>query len=171
MKKIYGVVAGTVLEVEDPNGEGRIRVEFPWMEGNTKSRLAAIASLMAGPGRGTWFMPEKGDEVLVAFHDGNPSSPYIVGFLWNGQDKPPFKSVRERAIKSKNGHALRFLDSTPDGGSMGAVVLEDAHGNRITMSNGKITISSQGYLVLDAPSIVLQTAGVSRVVSPNGNPI
>ncbi|MEA2573297.1 MAG: hypothetical protein QOH93_595, partial [Chloroflexia bacterium] len=85
--------------------------------------------------------------------------------------KPPYDSVRQRAIRSKNGHAIRFIDSTPDGGSMGALVIEDAHGNRITLSNTKITIQSQGYLVLDAPNIVFQVSGATRVVTPNGNPI
>ncbi len=50
---------------------------------------------------------------------------------------------------------------------MGALVIEDAHGNAITMSNGKITIRSQGVLELTSPHITLN----GRVVAPSGNPI
>jgi len=174
MSRQYGVVVGTVRDVNDPQGEGRVQVEFPWMEGNNRSYWAPVAAAMAGgagKSYGAWFMPEKDDEVLVAFDHGDVNHPYIIGFLWNGQDKPPSESVRERMFKSVNGHAIRFLDSTPDGGSLGALVIEDAHGNRITLSNGKIAIKSVAILEIDAPAIILQGPGYRRVVTPNSNPI
>jgi uncharacterized protein involved in type VI secretion and phage assembly len=171
MNRFTGVMVGTVKEVIDPNGEGRIRVEFVWLGGNSQSYWAAIAAPMAGGGRGAFFMPEIDDEVLVAFDRGDVNHPYIIGFLWNGRDKPPSTSVRERMIRSVNGHAIRFLDSTPSGGNYGGIVIEDAHGNRITLSNGKITVKSVSILELDAPTITLKGPGYRRVVSPNNNPI
>lgn len=171
MSLVNGVMSGTVKSVDDPLGEGRVQVEFTWMEGNSQSYWAPVASAMAGGGRGSFFMPEVGDEVLVAFDRGDVNHPYIIGFLWNGVDKPPSTSVRERMIKSRNGHAIRFLDSTPDGGSLGALIIEDAHGNRITLSNGKISIKSVAVLEIDAPVIILKGPGFQRVVSPNSNPI
>jgi uncharacterized protein involved in type VI secretion and phage assembly len=171
MSKVYGVMIGVVKEVNDRQGEGRIQVEFPWMGGKNQSYWAPVAAPMAGGGRGAFFMPEPQDEVLVAFDRGDVNHPYIVGFLWNGQDRPPSGHVRERMIKSKNGHAIRFLDATPNGGSKGALVIEDAHGNRITLSNGKIVIKSVAVLEIDAPMIILQGPGYKRVVSPNSNPL
>ena len=122
---------------------------------------------MSGDNRGSFFMPEVDDEVLIGFDKGDTRTPYVVGFLWNGVDTPPGQDVRDRRITSKNGHSIRFLDSTPSGGSLGAIVIEDAHGNAITMSNGKITIRSKGVLELTGPTITLN----GRVVAPNGNPI
>jgi uncharacterized protein involved in type VI secretion and phage assembly len=171
MAKVYGVLVGVVKEVSDRQGEGRVRVEFPWMGGKPQSYWAPVAAPMAGGGRGAFLMPEPQDEVLVAFDHGDVNHPYIVGFLWNGQDRPPSTHVRERIIKSRNGHAIRFLDATPDGGSMGALVIEDAHGNRITLSNGKIVIKSTAVLEIEAPVITLQGPGYKRVVSPNNNPL
>ena len=171
MERVCGVMVGTVVDVEDPLGEGRVKVGFPWMEGNSESYWAPMAALMSGDDRGTYFPPEVADEVLVAFDRGDVNHPYIVGFLWNGKDRPPSKSIHERIIKSKNGHTIRFLDSTPDGGSLGALVIEDAHGNRITLSNGKIVIKSIALLEIDAPIITLQGPGYKRVVTPNSNPI
>lgn len=171
MRRVDGVMVGVVRDVNDPGGQGRIRVEFPWLGGQSQSYWAAIAAPMAGADRGVFFMPERDDEVLVAFDRGDVNHPYVIGFLWNGRDKPPTTSVRERMIKTVNGHAIRFLDSTPVNGDKGAVIIEDAHGNRITLSNGKITIKSVAVLELDAPSITLKGPGYRRVVTPNNNPI
>ena len=171
MTTFSGVMTGLVRDVNDPAGQGRIRVEFPWLGGQSQSYWAAIAAPMAGANRGMFFMPEVDDEVLVAFDRGDVNHAYIIGFLWNGVDRPPSTSVRERMIKTVNGHAIRFLDSTPIAGNKGAVIIEDAHGNRITLSNGKITIKSVAVLELDAPSITLKGPGYRRVVTPNNNPI
>jgi uncharacterized protein involved in type VI secretion and phage assembly len=122
---------------------------------------------MGGKGRGTFFMPELHDEVLLAFDQGDPRLPYVVGFMWNGQDTPPGQDVRDRRITSRNGHSVRFLDATPSGGSLGALVIADAHGNTIVMSNAKITIQGVGLLELDATTITLK----GRVVANGRNPI
>ena len=171
MDKYYGVMLGTVTNVDDPMGQGRVRLQFAWLGGENETFWAPIAAAMAGDMRGAFFMPEVGDEVLVAFERGDINFPYVIGFLWNGPDRTPSKSVHERIFKSVNGHAIRFLDSTPDGGSKGAVVIEDAHGNRITLSSGKITIKSVAVIEIDAPVITLQGPGYKRIVTPNSNPI
>ena len=43
---------------------------------------------MAGKGRGLFYLPEVGDEVLVAFEHGDIRRPYVIGSLYNGSDKP-----------------------------------------------------------------------------------
>ena len=63
---------------------------------------------MAGDDRGTFFMPDVGDEVLVAFLAGDPQHPFVVGALWNGKDKPPVSMDGAgkndiRVICSRNG--------------------------------------------------------------------
>jgi hypothetical protein len=47
------------------------------------------------------------------------------------------------------------------------VVIEDAYGNTITLSNGKITIRSVGVLEITAPVILIN----GRPVASNSNPI
>jgi uncharacterized protein involved in type VI secretion and phage assembly len=163
MSELNGLVIGLVTQV----AVGKIKVNFPWLDETHESDWVRIATAMSGNNRGSCFMPEVHDEVLLGFDKGNTRTPYVVGFLWNGVDAPPSQDVRDRRITSKNGHSIRFLDATPSGGSMGALVIEDAHGNAITMSNGKITIRSQGVLELKSPHITLN----GRVVVPSGNPI
>jgi len=161
--QVNGLVIGLVTQVD----VGKIKVNFPWLEDNQESDWIRIATAMSGNNRGTCMMPEVNDEVLVGFDQGQTRTPYVVGFLWNGVDSPPSQDVRDRRLMSANGHTIRFLDSTPSGGSMGALVIQDANGNTITMSNGKITIQSTGVLAINAPTITLN----GRVVAPNGNPI
>ena len=75
-------------------------------------------------------------------------------------------------LRSLNGHAIRLIDSTPTpDGNKGAVVVEDAHGNEIVLTDGKVTISSKGVLELQGTVIMMTSVGVSRVVSPTSNPI
>ena len=167
MSKINGMVIGLVTNVSDPLQLNRVKLHFPWQDDGHETDWVRIATMMAGGGRGSMFMPEVDDEVLVAFEHGDPRFPYVIGFLWNGQDLPPGQDVRDRKIVSKNGHQIRFLDSTPTAGSLGALVIEDAHGNTITMSNGQIHVKSTSVLALEGATITLN----GRVVAPNGNPI
>ena len=87
--RYYGVVVGIVTNNQDPNNMARVRVKFPWLSDDNESWWARMAVPMAGSGRGSYFLPEVDDEVLVAFEHGDVRSPYIVGGLWNGKDSPP----------------------------------------------------------------------------------
>lgn len=164
---VSGVLSGLVTQVNDPLHQGRIKVSFSWLNNQHETDWVRIATTMAGDGRGTFFMPEIGDEALIAFEHDDPRRPIVIGFLWNGVDRPPGEHYRDRKMVSKNGHQIRFIDASPDGGSMGALVIRDAHGNTITMSNGKITITSVAVLELRAPTVTIN----GRVVAPNANPI
>lgn len=157
MDTINGVVIGLVTKVEP----GRLKVHFPWLADDHESDWIRIATAMSGSNRGTFLMPELHDEVLVAFNQGDWREGYVVGFLWNGQDQPPGQDVRDRRITSRNGHEIRFLDATPSNGSLGALVISDAHGNTITMSNAKMSIHAAHLLEIDAPVITVKKRTVT----------
>ena len=111
--KVYGVVVGVVTNNQDPEKMGRVKVRFPWLNDTDESNWARVATMMAGKDRGTWFLPEVGDEVLVAFEHGDVQFPYVIGALWNGVDTPPREADGkndERVIKSRSGHELIFGD-------------------------------------------------------------
>jgi uncharacterized protein involved in type VI secretion and phage assembly len=168
MSIVQGVVVGLVTQVR---ADGQVKVHFPWLDEKHETDWIRIATMMAGKDRGSFFMPEVQDEVLVAFEHGDARFPFVIGFLWNGVDKTPGQHVRDRVFKSKNGHSIRFLDTDPNNGNKGAIVIEDAHRNRITLSNGQVAIRSRNAVVIEGSSIVLKVNGVPRVVTPNGNPI
>src|SRR6266566_8102715 len=71
----YGVYPATVSDIVDPNNQGRVKVRLPWSPdpaGSTYEVWARLATMMGGNNRGSWFIPDKDDEVLVAFEGGNP---------------------------------------------------------------------------------------------------
>jgi uncharacterized protein involved in type VI secretion and phage assembly len=110
-----GIVIGIVKSLEDPEQLGRVRVEYKTL-GDQQSDWARLVTLMGGPDRGARFLPEVNDEVLVAFEQGDPRRPYILGALWSKVDKPPPDDGKQkdnnwRYIKSRSGHILRFDDT------------------------------------------------------------
>lgn len=171
MSRVNGLMVGLVKNVDDPMGQGRIQVDLPTLPGRNRTTWAPVATLMAGSGRGAWFMPELDDEVVVAFIMGDPEQPIVVGFTWNGKDAPPSPHPRERMIRSLNGHTIRLIDSPPGASGAGSITIEDANGNFISLSNGKIHLKAVALVEVEAPVITLQGPGWRRVVSPINTPI
>ncbi len=137
MKRFPGVVVGIVNNVDDHKREGRIQVKFPWLPDLEEYPWAHVATPLTGGGRGMQFMPEKDDEVLVAFEHGNFDHPFIVGFLWNGVDRPPESDYQNRVILTPGGHTLRFEDK--DGTKK--VILKSNAGHKIVLDDAASTIS------------------------------
>jgi uncharacterized protein involved in type VI secretion and phage assembly len=151
MAQMNGVVVGIVKSLEDPQQLGRVQVYFPWLSDKNQSYWARIATLMSGSNRGSWFMPELNDEVLVSFEHGDSQHPYVVGFLWNGQAKPPQQGItaQVRRLKTVSGHVLEF-DDRPE---QTRITIETQGGQKIelkdlpagisisTTSGNEITIS------------------------------
>jgi uncharacterized protein involved in type VI secretion and phage assembly len=111
MSHFKGVVPGLVKSLKDPEGIGRIQVLLPRLPGENRTFWASVAAPMAGSKRGFFFQPERDDEVLVAFDEGDPHHPYILGFLWNGMDKPPpGANDKVRRLRTVSGHVVEFDD-------------------------------------------------------------
>src|SRR5262245_29366990 len=86
-RRVYGVTVATVVNNIDSTMEGRIQVHLPWAPG--LDPWARVASPLAGLLHGAYFMPQIGQEVLVAFNNGDVGEPYVLGALWNTIDRPP----------------------------------------------------------------------------------
>ena len=111
---VEGVAIAIVTNNQDPQNLGRVKVKYPWREGSPESEWVRVAALAAGQDRGSLWVPEVQDEVLVAFDKGNIDHPFVLGGLWNGQDKPPAKNEdgknNTKLMKTRSGHELRFFD-------------------------------------------------------------
>lgn len=174
---IAGVAVGIVADNKDPQGLGRLRLSLPWRSEGFLTDWVRVVAPMGGKDRGAYFLPEKNDEVLVAFDRDDIRYPYVLGALWSGADKPPEPNTNGkndiRIIKSRKGHMLRFDDSQ----SKGAITIElndgkkveiDDDGIRITDKQNKIEISSKSgaiaveasaTLTLKAPRITIDASG------------
>jgi uncharacterized protein involved in type VI secretion and phage assembly len=113
-KRINGVAVGIVTNNRDPDGLGRIKVKFPWLSEESETDWVRIVSLYAGGERGAEFLPEVEDEVLVAFEHGDVNFPFVIGALWNTEQKPPEKNRpgknNIKIIRSRSGHQILFND-------------------------------------------------------------
>jgi len=176
MSRIYGVVSGKVTDVEDPDGRGRVRVRYPWLGSESDGFWAPVATLMAGADRGSWFMPELDDDVLVAFDQGDVTHPYIVGFMWNGADKPPTGGIdaKVRRLKTVSGHTLDFDDRS----GQEKIRLKTQGGHEIEMTDSPtpaITIKTSGgqnieLKDLPTPSVSVETAAGQQVTLSDSPP-
>jgi uncharacterized protein involved in type VI secretion and phage assembly len=180
----YGVYPALVTDLADPDGQGRVRVKLPWSPDTSGDRYEAwarLAVLMAGNNRGTWFIPDVDDEVLVAFEGGSPVRPYVVGALWNGRDAGPtsmdgagrnnLKVVRSRngvkvTLDDQDGQEKLILE-TPGGQKMtlrdgpGSVELVDSNGNSIKMEASGITINTSGQLTINASAVTISAGTIT----------
>jgi uncharacterized protein involved in type VI secretion and phage assembly len=166
MSRFRGVIPAVVESLDDSDGMGRICVRFPHLPGENRSFPASVAAPMAGKNRGFFFHPEVGDEVLVAFNEGDPQHPYIVGFLWNGNDLPPTTDHHRRLFRSVNGHEVEIYDPDVAAGDKGYIRLKDAHGNVVELANARLTITGIGMLEIKAPMVTINGRTVAPVPSP-----
>jgi uncharacterized protein involved in type VI secretion and phage assembly len=164
MNQCAGVINGIVKAIDK---QGRLQVEFRRMPGAPPSAWAPVAAPMAGKGRGAFFMPEIDDEVLVAFDNGRFDHPYVVGFLWNGQDEPPETEPRTRTIKTFAGHILRF----EDGDGKQKITIHSSSGHEIvlddTPAGQTISVKTNGQqsIVLDDKDKSIELRGGGRVLA------
>jgi uncharacterized protein involved in type VI secretion and phage assembly len=185
----YGCYPATVSDLVDPDGAGRIRITLPWSpdgDGGRYEAWARLTTLFAGKDRGSWFMPENGDEVLVVFEGGDVRRPFVVGALWNGQDSPPTSADRrnvKKIIKSRNGVVITIEDQdgqeklrleTPGGCSVtlqdgpGVIQVEDSNGNSVKLEAAGVTVTASAKVSINASQVevsagmVSVSAGMSR---------
>ena len=161
----------TVRANDDPKKRGRIRVEYHWMGAQSAelpSEWARVCFPYASKDSGAWFIPEVGDEVLVAFENGNLDYPIILGTLFNGKNTPPqtgrtgdYNADGANALKfirTRAGHLLCFDDADSGGG----VLVQDKDGRKIEIKSGgkeiEIADTSGNKVVLTESGITIQSA-------------
>ena len=184
-RRIYGVVLAQVVDNVDRQGLGQVQIHIPALpEVDPWARVATSMAGMSEVGTryGAYFIPQKGDEVLVAFNCGDVNEPYILGCLWNGVDRPPTlvpaDAVSKRIIRTPKGHEVEFDDagqsititsSTKQKITIdpAKVEMETTEGKTTFTLNtaGKVSIQSALSIELKAPTITIE----GDTVTVNGN--
>jgi uncharacterized protein involved in type VI secretion and phage assembly len=180
----YGVQPAVVVDLTDPDGQGRVKVRLPWSldaGGAGYEAWARLATLMGGDNRGTWFIPDVQDEVLVAFEGGNTRRPYVVGSLWNGRDRTPESMDGAgrnniKSIRSRRGVTVTLDDAdgterlelrTPGGQSLvmkdgpGSITVSDANGNSVTLDSSGITLQASAKVTVSASAVEVSAGQVT----------
>ncbi|MDQ2085377.1 phage baseplate assembly protein V [Herbivorax sp. ANBcel31] len=191
---IYGVMIGIVVDNNNEKFPGMVKVELLTREPKKNiTDWIRVATLAAGKNRGTYFIPEIGDEVLVAFIEGNINKPYVIGCLWNNIDKVPDKTFNKdnhvKKIKTKGGHEIVFNDEkgkeyidihTPGDFQMrmddekNNILLKDKDGSNlmeIDTKKGTVTVKGKSKVVVESGSSNMQIDGDSGSVKLKSNNI
>ena len=156
----------TVMANGDPMDLGRVRVQFPWqkVQDNGEEKMwtpwIRIVTAYAGLSKGSQFVPELKEEVMVGFEMGNVERPFVIGSLFNGTQNPdPEWRARVvegtanniKAIRTSSGHTLQFCDE----GGGGSIQMYDYGKN-----NYSIHLDSDGkYIRIEAKGDVQISAG------------
>ncbi|MEU6811849.1 VgrG-related protein [Streptomyces sp. NPDC046831] len=126
--RMPGLAIGVVTDVREPGGaeSGGVRLKFPWLDDTYVTDWVRTVQ-WGGKGGGGVVSPEVNDEVLVGFEQGLLDSPYVIGGLYNGVDKPSPHDVplidkttgkiNRRSIVSRSGHRVELLDTRAPGRS------------------------------------------------------
>lgn len=189
--RFYGAYTALVIDIVDPDNQGRVKIKLPWSpdsDGSAYEVWARLATFMAGNHRGSWFIPDVDDEVLIAFEAGDPRRPYVIGALWNGQDAPPETmdgggENNVKTLRSRNGVKISLDDTsgqeslrleTPGGQTItlkdgpGSIELIDSNGNSVKLESSGITVTSSAKVTINASTVevsagmVTVNAGMSK---------
>ena len=172
-----------VVSLDDPEGLNRIQVRliaFDAIADQDAPLWARVVAPFAGQNRGTFFMPDVDDEVLVLFTNGDPRFPLVIGGLWNGASPAPADlgpdGNRYKRIRSKNGITITLDDQqgqetltleTPGGQTVtlkdgpGAISCQDSNGNSIKLESAGITIEAAARVKVQASTVEVSAGMVT----------
>jgi type VI secretion system secreted protein VgrG len=144
-----------VIDNNDPDGLGRVKVEFYWAGGNIKSDWMRLIQPHAGAGKGFYFVPEVGEEVLVGFEGGSAERPYVIGTQYNGSESSGYSSSGndQKVIHTRSGTKMVFNDAE------GSVFIEDPSGNTWKMDGqGNIEVNAPKNFTVNASDIIMNAS-------------
>ncbi len=149
----------TVTSNADPAGLGRVQVAFAWQkEGGKSTPWIRMVNSHSGGGKGFYFVPEVGEEVLVAFEGGNAEKPFVLGAMYNGGASSGYSTSGndKKVIQTRSGTKIIMDDAA------GSVFIEDPSGNTWLM-DGK------GNIDVNAPNNMKITVGKNLDINVGEN--
>lgn len=158
--RAFGVQSATVV---GPAGEdvhtdpfGRVKVQFTWdREGQfdqDSSCWVRVSQAWAGAGYGMMAVPRIGHEVLVAFVEGDPDHPVIVGRVHGGTTPTPHDLPAKKTMTVLRGC------SSPDHEGANEIHFEDASGHQL------LYVHAERDLRKIVKASELETTGESRTI-------
>jgi uncharacterized protein involved in type VI secretion and phage assembly len=182
MRQLTGVLPAVVIDNVDPDNLGRVKVQLPKI-GASEQRghevWARLATLMAGQNRGTWFIPDANDEVLVAFEAGDVRRPYVIGSMWNVASLPPESMDihnNKKLLRSRNGVKITlddhsgqesFIVETPGGQKItlkdgaGSIEIMDGNGNSVRLDTAGVAVNTGGKVTINASLVEISSGAVT----------
>lgn len=157
--RVFGVMVGTVAQNYDVMMPGRLCVSLPSRDEGNQLRWARLALPYAGSRWGVYFMPEVGDQVLVAFEQGNIERPYVIGCVSKTKDLFLNQTANllnsNKRIVTHNGNAIEFEDNAGEGAA-----------DKITIRTAGKELSTEHSITLDNAKhkiIITDQAGMNEI--------
>lgn len=176
--RLPSVANAVVTDVQDPLKQGRVKLQFPWLDDTYVSDWARTVQL-GGVGGGGIFPMDVDDEVLVAFDRGALDHPFVIGGLYNGRDVPtrvtdvPLhdglkKKATRHTLSDRQGNRVDLLSQQTGGRKQGVRVAsgDDRMTIDLDRTRTRITIDSKGSVSITGSRSVSVEAGTS--LSLNG---
>ncbi|MGH2720275.1 MAG: VgrG-related protein [Actinomycetota bacterium] len=189
--RVPGTAVAIVTDLRDPEKRARVKLKFPWLSDTYETDWARTVQVWAGNRYGAAILPEVGDEVLVAFEQGELDRPFVLGGLYNGKDLPRNGgtlvdgggAVATRELVTRVGHTLTFVDdkgketirlATGNGGCVlelgqsGRKLVLRSDGSVEITADQDVTIKATGNLELSGRSIALKAQSGVKVDGGGG---
>jgi uncharacterized protein involved in type VI secretion and phage assembly len=156
-----------VYDNNDPEGMGRIKVLFYWgIGGYNITDWVRMVQPHSGAGKGFYFIPEIGEEVMVGFEGGNAEKPYVIGAHYNGKQSSGYSTTGndQKAIHTRSGCKIIFNDAEK------SIHIEDPSGNTWTMDGqGNISVHAPKNFTVNAGENISMTAGKDVSINAGEN--
>ncbi len=149
--------SAVVVDNNDPEKLGRIKVKFPWIQSDTA--WVRYLSLHAGNKMGWYCLPEINDIVLIGFEQGNPEMPVALGSLYDKDNAPDANAVDSKndiqQLLTKGGNLIQIKNTS--GSEEIKISMKDGKNSIVMQTSGpSITIESQnGDISIKGKNITL----------------
>lgn len=175
--RLPGVANALVTDVQDPLKQGRVKLQFPWLDDTYVSDWTRTVQ-MGGKGGGGVFPMDVGDEVLVAFDRGALDHPFVIGGLYNGRDKPTVvsdvplhdglkKQATRHTVADRQGNRMDLLSQRTGARKQGVRLASGNNKLVINLDRTKteITVDSKGTVSIKGSRSVSVEAGTDLTLS------
>jgi len=156
---ITNLQTGVVVDNNDPDQLGRLKVKFPWLESD-ETPWVRFMTLHAGEERGWYALPEIDDEVLVGYEFGSPDYPIVLGALYNSEAIPPADGPEAennvKLFKTKGGNQITLKDKS--GSEQISITTKDGDNSLVLdMSGPSISITSKGDISIKGKNVKIES--------------
>ena len=161
----------TVMANNDPNGMGRVQVQFLWQQKKgDRTEWLRVLTPDAGSGndsrknRGFFIHPEVGDQVIVGFRYNDPNRPFVMGSIPHGKniDSHHIQQNHVKAITTRSGSQVLFNDTKHH------IKISTSAGNiiKIHEKTGAISITSASSISLNSEVINIHASQLVDIQAP-----